>query len=73
MFEVAADVLAWRREGGGERVLVLLNLADEARECDLRRSAATAGDVIVATSGRSGTVSLDRLRLEPLEGLALRL
>ena len=73
MFEVAADVLAWRREGDGERVLVLLNLVDEARDCDLRQSAATAGDVIVATSGRSGTVSLDRLRLEPLEGLALRL
>ncbi|MEP7082306.1 MAG: alpha-amylase family glycosyl hydrolase [Chloroflexota bacterium] len=73
LFEVAPDVLAWLRERDGERVLVVLNLADDARECDLRQVAATAGDVLVATSERHGAVRLDELTLAPLEGLALRL
>ena len=54
-------------------MLVVLNLADVARECDLRQAGATAGDVLVATSDRSGSVPLEGLTLAPLEGLALRL
>ncbi|MGZ8512203.1 MAG: alpha-amylase family glycosyl hydrolase [Candidatus Limnocylindria bacterium] len=73
LFAVAADVLAWIRERDDERVLVLLNLADDARACDLRQAVAASGDVLVATSARSGRISLDELTLAPLEGLALRL
>lgn len=73
LFEVGSDILAWVRERDGERVLVLLNVGDAARECDLRQVTASAGEVVVATSERAGTVALDRLTLAPLEGLALRL
>jgi alpha-glucosidase len=73
LFEVGAEVLAWVREKDGERVLVLLNVGDAARECDLRQVTASAGEVVVATSERAGTVALDWLTLGPLEGLALRL
>ena len=73
LFGIAADVLAWIREGDGERVLVLLNVADTPRDCDIRQAGATAGDVVVATSDRIGRVPLEGLTLGPLEGVALRL
>jgi alpha-glucosidase len=73
LFGVAPDVLAWLREADGERVLVVLNLAEEARACELGEAVATSGDVLVATSSRNGAVALQGLTLEPLEGLALRL
>ena len=73
LFGVAPDVLAWTREEDGERVLVLLNLSEEVRSCDLGRLGATAGAIVVATSGRSGDVKLQDLALAPLEGLAVRL
>jgi len=73
LFGVAPDVLAWTREGDEERVLVLLNVGDVPRECDLRQAVAAAGEVVVATSDRIGKVPLDRLTLAPLEGIALRL
>lgn len=73
LFEVAPDVLAWIRERDGERVLVVLNVGDDPRRCDLRADAASEGEVLVATSERRGRVPLDRLTLAPLEGLALRL
>jgi alpha-glucosidase len=73
LFEVGAGVLAWLRETDGERVLVLLNLDDAARACDLHQAPASSGDVVVATSARAGTVELDGLTLGPLEGIALRL
>ena len=73
IFGVAPDVLAWLREVDGERVLVLLNLGDEARSCDLRRADAASGAVLVATSGRSGPQALATMRLDPLEGVVLRL
>ena len=72
-FGVAAGVLAWIRELDGERVLVLLNTGSEARACALERVDAEAGEVVVATGARSGIVALAGLRLEPLEGVALRL
>jgi alpha-glucosidase len=73
MFGVAPDMLAWIRELAGERVLVLLNVGDEPRRCELP---ATTGDaeVVVGTDvGREGRVALDALTLAPLEGIALRL
>jgi glycosidase len=75
LFGVAPDVLAWLRETDGERVLCLLNVGDEARACSLpmARLHSDAGDVVVATSNRSGRASLADLTVEPLEGVALRL
>ncbi len=73
LFGVAPDVLAWLREADGERVLVLLNVGEAARPCSLGRVDATSGEVLVATSARTGVVELGGLRLDPLEGLVLRL
>ena len=73
LFGVAPDVLAWLREADGERVLVLLNVGDTARPCSLGRVDATSGEVLVATSARTGAVDLGGLQLDPLEGLVLRL
>jgi alpha-glucosidase len=73
IFGVADDVLAWLRELDGERVLVLLNVGDEPRRCELPVLAGH-GVVVVGTDvGREGRVALDGLTLEPLEGIALRL
>jgi hypothetical protein len=67
--------MVWLREAESERVLCLLNVGDARRRCDLplARLAVEHGDVVVATSDRSGRVSLASLTLEPLEGVALRL
>jgi alpha-glucosidase len=72
-FGVAPEVLAWLREADGERILVLLNVGDARRGCDLAHIDAARGEVVVATGDRRGGVPLDELTLEPLEGLALRL
>ena len=71
IFGVAPDILAWVREADGEQVVVLLNLADEVRDCDLGEIGVPAGTVVVGTGTRHGAVALDHLRLEPLEGLAI--
>jgi alpha-glucosidase len=73
VFGVAPDVLAWLREADGERILVLLNVGDAERACDLGRVDADAGEVLVATSARRSRVVLSDLRLEGLEGFALRI
>ncbi len=73
LFEVGTDVLAWTRQADGERVLVLLNTGGVAQPCRLDRIEATCGEVLVSTSARTGSVTLDGLTLGPLEGLALRL
>jgi alpha-glucosidase len=75
IFGAAEDVLAWLREEGEERLLVLVNLADEPRRL---RSApllrhGTGGDVVVATGQRIGTVDLGRTELEALEGVVVGL
>jgi alpha-glucosidase len=75
-FGVADEVMAWTREGNGERVLCLLNVGDAPQRCALpiARIGADSGEVLVATtSARVGRVSLIHLVLEPLEGIALRL
>ena len=73
IFGVAPDVLAWTREVEGERVLVVLNVGGEARACDLDGVPERSGTVVVATSERQGSLSLDGVVLKPLEGIALRL
>ena len=73
LFGVAPDVLAWLREADAERVLVLLNTGDRPRTCDLARVDAPFGEVLVATSDRSGRVQLEGLTLAGLEGVAIRL
>jgi glycosidase len=73
LFEVAPDVLAWVREVEGERVLVVLNVCDEERQCDLRAIAEREGTVLVSTGDREGTLSFGDLLIEPLEGIALHL
>ena len=66
-------MLAWVRELDSERVLVLINTGSEPRSCSLEGMSAGAGEVVVATGRRSGSVDLAGLTLEPLEGVALRL
>jgi alpha-glucosidase len=73
IFGVSPDVLAWTRELDGERLLVLLNTGGETRTCALERVDAATGEVVVGTGAQSGRRELAGLRLEPLEGLALRL
>ena len=75
LFGVATEVMAWIREADGERVLCVLNVGGEPQRCSLpiERIAADSGEVLVATSDRAGRVGLADLRLEPREGLALRL
>ena len=73
IFGVAPDVLAWMRETDGERVLVLLNVGEEARSCDLGPLRDQVGEVLVATDlARTGRIALRGLELQPLEGIALR-
>ena len=75
LFGVAPNVLAWLREADAERILVLLNLGDAPVTCDLPlgRIGTARGNVVVATSDRSGVIGLEGLELAPLEGVALRL
>lgn len=75
IFETAEDVLAWLREEGGDRVLVLANLSDSSRvlaPAPLLRHG-SGGEVVLATGERRGHVDLASLELQPLEGLIVRL
>jgi alpha-glucosidase len=67
-----ADLLAWTRTEAGELVLMVANLGDNERAVDMS-SVAASGEVLAATGARAGRVGLGDLRLEPLEGLLLRL
>jgi alpha-glucosidase len=73
VFGVAPEVLGWIRELDGDRVLVLLNVGNEARTPHLP-GLAEAGEVVLGTDHRrNGRIPLQALTLAPLEGLALRL
>jgi hypothetical protein len=66
------EVLGWTREAPDERLLLIANMSDEEATADAVAVAA-AGEVLVGTSSRHGSVGLRDLRLAPLEGLLLRL
>jgi alpha-glucosidase len=64
-------VVAFEREADHEHLLVLANMGDRPTA----RGALSGGqaEIVEATSARVGTVSVDQLVLEPLEGLIVRL
>ena len=65
------DVVAWSREAGEERLLVVVNFADDPRETDIAGDATYAplvGTHRDPASPSEGSV----LRLRPLEGVVLR-
>lgn len=67
--QLPPQVLGFVRSAGSDRILVLANMgADEAAIGQL----AGRATVLAATGERSGTVTLARIRLAPLEGLVLR-
>jgi alpha-glucosidase len=65
-------ILGWTRETADEQLLLIANMADAAASVDASRMAAI-GEVMAATGSRRGSVELGDLRLDPLEGLLLRL
>jgi alpha-glucosidase len=67
-----AEVVGWTRSSGEERVLVVANMGDDPATVDLS-SVADDGEVMAATGSRHGSLLLDELRLDPLEGLLVRL
>jgi alpha-glucosidase len=75
IFGTAPDVLAWVREApdGGERVLVLANLANEARQVRQQRCSG-AGTVLAGTLERYPHIDeVTSVELGPLEGLVIGL
>ena len=70
--DLPQDVLAWTRASEDERLVLVANMGDSAQAVDLSRLAGD-GVVLAATNGRNGSLALADLRLEPLEGLLLRL
>ena len=65
-------VLAWTREAGGERLLVIANMGDDPATASVS-SVAQRGELLAGTGAREGSIGLDEVRLDPLEGLLLRL
>jgi alpha-glucosidase len=72
IFGLATDVLAWRRDTTDERLLILVNMGEQATEVDASR-VGESGEVLIGTGDRRGRVGLADLRLDGLEGLVLRL
>jgi alpha-glucosidase len=70
--DLPAHAIAWSRADAGDRVLVVANMGDDLLTMDLARLAPSA-EILAGTGSRRGRMPLDRLRLEPLEGLLLRL
>lgn len=74
----AQDVLAYLRAGqSGDRLLIVLNLAQEAVNLDLKavlaeRSSSQA-EIMMATGAEAGETDLARLELQAHQGLILRL
>jgi hypothetical protein len=76
MLDGGPDVLAWTRDGGGERWLVALNMSARARRADLARGAGAAGGRMVLSTDpdrAGGPVGLSALALGPDEGVLVRL
>ena len=76
MLDGGHGVLAWTRDGGGERWLVALNMSSRARRAELARGAgAAAGRLVISTDPdrAEGPVPLSPLALGPDEGVLVRL
>lgn len=70
--DVPPDVLAYVREAEGQRCAVFINFAGTAREIDAS-ALGKAGEIILSTQFNEGHVALDALRLQPHEGVLMRL
>ena len=71
LHELHPHVLAFTRQDGDERLLVLANLGDAAATVDAA-SIGASGEVVAATGPRERAAPTSALRLEPREGLVLR-
>jgi alpha-glucosidase len=69
--DLPPEILAWTREAGDERILVVANMGDSPAVVDLSPIGSDAG-VLAGTGSRHGSVELASLQLDPLEGLLLR-
>lgn len=68
----AADVFAFERRLGDERLLIALNCSDSPATADLG-SSAVRGEILLSTElDRYGTESLVAVRLRPTEGVVVR-
>jgi len=67
-----AEVVAWTRAAAEERVLLVANMGDDPVSVDLS-ALAGGGEVVAATGSRQGQLVLAGLRLDPREGLLVRL
>jgi alpha-glucosidase len=67
-----AHVFAYLREAAGTRLLVVLNLSDDAQLCALPDPGGTATILLSTHGDRAGTAALSALTLRPAEGLLLQ-
>ena len=70
--DLGMEILAWTRETGDERILMVANMGDSPAAVDLSAIGSDAA-VLAGTVARQGSVALGRLQLDPLEGLLVRL
>ena len=70
--DLPPEVVAWTREAGGERLLLIANMGDEPVMVDAS-SVASGGTVVAGTAGRNGSQALRGLALDACEGLLVRL
>jgi alpha-glucosidase len=70
--DLPPGLIGWIRSHAAERVLVIGNMGDAAATVDLRQFG-DRGEILVATGPQGGQAALDRLNLDPNEGLLLRL
>lgn len=70
--DLPPGLLAWTREAGGEQLLLIANMGDDAATARLS-SLAERGELLAGTGAPEGSVRLEQVRLDPLEGLLLRL
>ena len=66
------EVVGWTRSSGEEQIVLVGNMGDESASVDLS-AVGSGGEVVAATGPRQGALSLGSLRLEPREGLLVRL
>jgi alpha-glucosidase len=69
------DVIAWVREGGGERLLVAINMSSDPATCDVAEPGVGPGRLELSTTPDrpDGAVDPRALTLGPDEGVIVRL